>query len=127
MIYFVQAVEDERRQTGPVKIGFTNNPDLRVRVTDLQVGNPYPLRVLGVIPSGTLNEEAHIHERFAKDWMYGEWFRYSERLEKFIRKYSSGYLLGASCEHVHSLPKYFKDGVLNPKSYQLKAQAVYAR
>jgi hypothetical protein len=47
LIYFVQAHSKYEREGGAIKIGFTSDPDLRTRVCDLQVGNPYPLQVLG--------------------------------------------------------------------------------
>ncbi|WP_066781902.1 GIY-YIG nuclease family protein [Sphingomonas sp. CCH5-D11] len=56
---------------GPVKIGFSAKPESRLR--DLQVGSPYPLKVLATIGSGA-RMEALYHREFASSRLHGEWF-----------------------------------------------------
>jgi hypothetical protein len=67
-VYFVQA--------GPVgiKIGFTASKDVLFRIDQLQVGNPYKLRLLGVI-RGSRRDERKLHELFEPWRMQGEWFK----------------------------------------------------
>lgn len=99
MIYFVQS-QETKSGNGPIKIGFTTDPDLRVRISDLQVGNAYPLCVVGVIASGTHAQEKWIHYQFWKQRMCGEWFKQSPELKKFVSKHASGYLWGLSGEEM---------------------------
>lgn len=100
MIYFVQAVNPKEKDKSPIKIGVTADPDLRSRMRDLQVGNPYPLKVLGVIAAGNTRLEEYIHEVFAVYRMCGEWFSYSEALDKFITQYTAGYAWGRAGEKI---------------------------
>lgn len=69
MIYFIQA-----EGVGHIKIGFTADEDVLVRLADLQTGSPVPLRVLGTTP-GAVVEEKNLHRRFAAHRVHGEWFR----------------------------------------------------
>lgn len=57
---------------GPVKIGITNK--LRSRMSQLQNGNPEVLRLIGLIPRGTREMEAHLHAMFDCFRIRGEWF-----------------------------------------------------
>jgi predicted GIY-YIG superfamily endonuclease len=66
-IYFVRA-----GTTGPVKIGYTNNINRRIK--NLQQGNPNKLVLLGLM-TGTRDTERALHEKFAKYRLEGEWFR----------------------------------------------------
>ncbi|WP_324695475.1 GIY-YIG nuclease family protein [Novosphingobium sp. RL4] len=56
-----------------VKIGFTKQ-DPRVRLKQLQTGNPMKLKLLGWFP-GTQREERGLHESLAAYRIGGEWFR----------------------------------------------------
>jgi hypothetical protein len=64
-----------------VKIGKTT--DLGKRLASLQVGNPTPLSILGVID--VINEK-FVHDKFAKQHVLGEWFQADEELMAFIEK-----------------------------------------
>lgn len=75
-VYFVEAVG-----TGRVKIGFSDN--WRARVNDLQVGCPFPLRRLLVIP-GTITLESEMHLRFRDHRIQGEWFTLCPEIEAFL-------------------------------------------
>jgi Meiotically up-regulated gene 113 len=94
VIYFVQACDPLREDYSPIKIGFTSDPDLRERVAGIQTGNPYPLRVLGVIAEGTQEQEFALHQRFASRRLQGEWFDADKVLRRFITKNTVGYLWG---------------------------------
>ena len=65
-VYFIQAGPG-----GPVKIGFSENP--QQRLAQVQVDSPVPCVLLGVLPGGEA-EEAELHERFRLLWIRGEWF-----------------------------------------------------
>ena len=65
-VYFIQA-----RTGGPVKIGFA--VDLSRRLSELQVGSPVLLRLLGSF-AGTRADEAALHEKLATFRSHGEWF-----------------------------------------------------
>lgn len=67
MIYFAQA-----EIGGPVKIGHTTRLD--PRFTELQIGSPLRLHIIGIIEPGGPSEEARLHRRLARDRMHGEWF-----------------------------------------------------
>lgn len=82
MIYFMQPVGG-----GPVKIGTTENLDLRVRQLEQHYGKP--LVILATMP-GSYDEERAIHERFAHLRIRGtrrkplEQFRPADDLMEFI-------------------------------------------
>ncbi|MEV7282654.1 GIY-YIG nuclease family protein [Streptomyces sp. NPDC093111] len=54
-----------------VKIGWTDNPNRRLR--DLQTGSPVVLQLLAVFEGGPI-VEAELHRRFADKRRHGEWF-----------------------------------------------------
>lgn len=65
-VYFVAPVDG-----GLVKIGFSVNPDMRLR--ELQVGSPVQLDMIGKW-RGTEADEVALHEWFAEARKHGEWF-----------------------------------------------------
>ena len=65
VIYFIQA------STGHIKIGTAT--DIKERLSNLQAGNPMPLKILAVVP-GTRREEKALHAEFAGHRAAGEWF-----------------------------------------------------
>jgi len=66
-IYFIRAGKD-----GPIKIGYTsNNPTLRM--SDIQVGCPYRLDIMGCI-EGSLQDERYLHLKLSAHNTTGEWF-----------------------------------------------------
>jgi hypothetical protein len=76
-IYFVQTGD------GPIKIGITD--DLQSRLTSLQTGSPYPLKLLTYI-SGGMAMEKKLHEMFRKSNIGGEWFSPSPMLLAYIEE-----------------------------------------
>ncbi|MFC8765121.1 GIY-YIG nuclease family protein [Streptomyces sp. NPDC057193] len=54
-----------------VKIGWTDNPERRLRT--LQTGSAVPLAVLALFEGGAIVERA-LHRRFADKRQHGEWF-----------------------------------------------------
>jgi hypothetical protein len=67
MIYFIQS-----GQYGPIKIGYTDNLEKRLR--SLQTGNHDDLRLIYSMP-GERDDEKALHTKFAKHHIRGEWFR----------------------------------------------------
>lgn len=56
------------------KIGFTSISDITVRLRNLQTSNPRELKVLWIIPEGSLELEKFIQEKFSSYRVFGEWF-----------------------------------------------------
>ncbi len=77
MIYFAQCGND-----GPIKIGHTSS-SLRSRITYLQVGCPWPIRVLGTM-NGDETDEGRLLGKFSHIRMRGEWFRPEADLVAFV-------------------------------------------
>lgn len=78
-IYFIQC-------RNFVKIGVSHVPD--ARLDDLQVGNPYELKLIGYIPNGGFEEEREIQTRFNNLRIRGEWFALEDGLKEFIKKHA---------------------------------------
>lgn len=77
-IYFIQ-----QGLSGPIKIGVSANPSRRL--VNLQVANPFPLKIIGMIP-GTVVEEEKIQKLFEKFRIQGEWFSPDEEIINFIKE-----------------------------------------
>lgn len=71
---FVYAIRDDAAQA--VKIGFTRNPERRLR--QLQTANATPLRTLCVFEN-VQAFEASLHQSFASRRMSGEWFNDADK------------------------------------------------
>lgn len=65
-----------------VKIGFTKNPEQRIRNLELQAGQK--VKVLGIFP-GTYQDESTLHKRFKQYREIGEWFRNEGEVKAFAR------------------------------------------
>lgn len=66
-VYFIQA-----DRGGPIKIGVAK--DVEARLRDLQVGNPFELRVVGQIPNAGQALERRLHSLLERHRIRGEWF-----------------------------------------------------
>lgn len=75
-IYFI-----ESRDAGLIKIGFTTNPDRRIK--SLKTASPNKLRVIMTMP-GTREDERKLHEKFAHLRQQGEWFTDCDELRNHI-------------------------------------------
>lgn len=73
-LYFVRC--------GPfVKIGIA--ADVRKRVKDMEMHNPYDLEITHVM-LGKRKEEKELHQRFSAYRHKGEWFRYQGELREYV-------------------------------------------
>lgn len=76
IVYFVGADE------GPVKIGTTTEP--HVRLQRMQSGSPVTLKIIAAVPGGSLLESGY-HTVFADHRLHGEWFNRSPLIEQEMR------------------------------------------
>jgi len=67
-IYFIGS-----RASGPVKIGFSGQSDLKSRLSQLQTSSPEHLEILGSF-SGYIKNEKKVHDFLAPHRLRGEWF-----------------------------------------------------
>lgn len=78
MIYFIYDSTNNA-----VKIGKTSDDGVYTRLSMLQIGNPTELKLLGVMP-GYTEEEEMLHEQFNTYRIRGEWFKYINEVKEFI-------------------------------------------
>jgi hypothetical protein len=78
IVYFVGG------KTGPVKIGFTQQP-MRERLKCIQNGSPIKLHVLATLNCTRINERLY-HKRFAAFRLHGEWFERCPEIEAEIAR-----------------------------------------
>ncbi len=64
------------------KVGVSRN--IKVRLGELQVGNPWPLALVLVVPGGGFKLERRLHHKFRSTRTFGEWFRESKSITDFI-------------------------------------------
>lgn len=77
-VYFIQCGDG-----GPIKIGIAKA--VNERLADLQVANPYELRLLGYVPTDDAEAlEGRLHGQFYQLRIRGEWFRPEAVLLDFI-------------------------------------------
>lgn len=69
------------RSRGLIKIGYSSEPDRRMK--SLATTWPHPVRLLKLVPGGK-RLEAEYHERFGHLRHVGEWFRADRDLIEFI-------------------------------------------
>lgn len=88
-VYFIQSSHG-----GPIKIGFSTNPEHRLAT--LQTANPHPLKLLAVLP-GIKETEKDLHAMFGRSKHHGEWYEATRDLIRFIG------LVKAACCHPTSI------------------------
>lgn len=76
-VYFIVAVT-----TGLVKIGYSKNPDTRLKALSQQAPVQYDL--VATIP-GTMKDEKEFHRKFSAKREHGEWFNYDEEMYQFVK------------------------------------------
>lgn len=81
-IYFVGEVGSDEF----VKIGLTRHQNARVRVRNLNIGNPRPLEILALWKVRDVGAvEALLHRSFKEHHIRGEWFRLSPVIRDFMK------------------------------------------
>lgn len=76
-LYFIETMCPERH----IKIGIASS--VRNRMTAIQGNCPYRLRLIKRVPDAA-HMERELHRRFAKDRLFGEWFRRTDELMALI-------------------------------------------
>ena len=79
-VYFIQCLDENRF----IKVGMTRNVEKRLET--LQIGNPYELKILAVIPCTSdkraRRTEREVHKYFDHLRVRGEWFESSLEISK---------------------------------------------
>ncbi|MEN1681078.1 MAG: GIY-YIG nuclease family protein [Planctomycetota bacterium] len=110
--YFIQ-----QGRGGPIKIGVASDP--LSRLAALQTGNPEQLFLLGSIKGDC---EGHLHRKFAKHRLVGEWFKPHQQLLRYIAKHGISNKPHGILEHGEEYSwNYFVVAFAPPK--QLMAEA----
>ena len=78
IVYFVGG------ETGPVKIGWTQQP-IKARLVCIQNGSPVKLHVLATANRHRIAEK-HYHREFAAYRLHGEWFERCPEIEAEIER-----------------------------------------
>jgi len=81
-VYFIQAEQSLR-----IKIGVAQDPEKRL--SDLQVGSPEKLNLIGIVYGAGRGEERRLHNVFHYAQTHGEWFEPSIRLVEWIERYAT--------------------------------------
>jgi hypothetical protein len=88
-VYFIQANTPQWQR---VKIGRAKN--IEARMTELQIGSPVYLKLLGKIKAQSLRHsiflEGALHKTFDAYHVSGEWFRLSAPLREYIAAICAG-------------------------------------
>lgn len=88
-IYFIQMGDD-----GPIKIGFAKDTaNLCKRLNTMQIGNPTPLFLRGVL-RGPQSMEKKVHQSVWQHRLRGEWFASADDIDAVLER----------CEPVDGLP-----------------------
>ncbi len=77
MVYFILCNNDF------VRIGFSD--DVTRRLANLKSGNPYPLRLIGVL-DGDKKREKLYHCQYINSRSHGDWFRLTEDIQQFMTR-----------------------------------------
>src|SRR5215470_2881825 len=68
-VYAIHAIGTTR-----IKLGFSDDPERRLM--DLQIGSPFPLRLIYKMP-GDMRSERKLHRQFKAVRVFGEWFDFT--------------------------------------------------
>jgi len=75
-VYFI-----ESKSSGLVKIGYSNNPQKRLK--EIKTMSPELLELVAIMP-GAKEDEFSLHEKFAHLRKHGEWFEMCSEIGEFI-------------------------------------------
>lgn len=118
MIYFIY---DEKNNA--IKIGVTNNVEKRLRT--LQCGNPTKLQIKHTI-EGSYKEESILHYHYRKNHLLGEWFTYTDQLQKDLYDNNLEIIIGEyeAEEVIVKQPKY-NNNTMSKKDYKVRKRKYY--
>lgn len=91
MIYFATA-----RSVNLVKIGYSQNP--QTRFVQIRADSPIPTQLERVC-GGSRDDEAALHERFAKYRSKGEWFLLAPEIEAHMAQLDRHVWRHRGCQH----------------------------
>jgi len=77
-VYFMRPIGFD----GPIKIGYSSQPDHRRQA--LMLWSPFPLEIVAVDERYGAGTENRLHEAFAADRLHFEWFTVSPRLTRLM-------------------------------------------
>jgi hypothetical protein len=102
MVYFIREIRDPR---SPVKIGYTGGGRRGAirRLNGMQTGNPRRLAIVGLM-NGDQSSETDLHYRFGSSRLHGEWFRWTNRVAKFVALHQLGAPIVFSPKEEEHLP-----------------------
>lgn len=87
-VYFIADWNDEKKMPNTVKIGMTGKADINARLSSLQTGNPFKLKVIAAVALENAEMasqcEKLLHSKFRSHRLNGEWFKYDLEIEDFI-------------------------------------------
>lgn len=92
-VYFIAEMESagqvgrsfvHLRPNGIFKVGYTKAPEAGLRVYNLQIGNPRPIRTFREL-AGNHQDEQRLHMMLAPLRLQGEWFRLPARFVEVLR------------------------------------------
>jgi hypothetical protein len=63
-----------QKNTSYYKIGFTQDERIESRLTNLQVGNPFELEIIGSFYTFSQMTEQKLNQFFSEKYVHGEWF-----------------------------------------------------
>ena len=104
---YIYCVTFGNEYENPIKIGYATNIDLRL--SDLQIGNPYSLYVLSVAP-GNMNCESFSHNLLYQYRVRNEWFWPTSIVRKFVG-------------HMQNIEKSVRDGYWKQVRHVIQEQS----
>ncbi len=103
---FVYFIQEKDIKNGPIKIGYSKNPEERLK--QLQNSNFRKLKLLFKYKAGK-EEESKLHKKFEEYRLYGEWFESNSEIMKFILEKRSKIKMDFSSKKVNNFLKEFLD------------------
>lgn len=121
IIYFIECDPNIHKYTNSlrlVKIGKTQNiKSLKRRIQSLQIGNPFDLKLIGIIDDG--RTENDIHKIFCSFKSRGEWFFCTDHFEKKIKSLNLKKIDGLNAK-IYTHNTNIIDNYYDKKNYQTK-------
>jgi len=94
------------REHGWYKIGMAS--DVEARCKNIQALNPFAIEIIAswtLSHTATVVMEAHLHTRYARKRIRGEWFSFTTRELEEVLSYASSSFLGDTSDTEKSSPR----------------------